>query len=43
MSITVPSEKITIDRSKLVGSGSTSRVYRGDYKEGELTRHKVAI
>ncbi|PFX24310.1 Dual specificity protein kinase shkC [Stylophora pistillata] len=43
VSITLPSEKVTIARSNLIGRGSTSRVYKGEYKEEQLIKHVVAI
>lgn len=43
LSFAIPSEEIIVDRSRLIGSGSTSRVYKGEYREGKLARHVIAV
>ena len=39
----IPLHKITIERNNLLGSGSTSRVFKGIYREGESAQHVVAV
>ena len=39
----VPSERLSVDRNILIGSGSTSRVYKGEYMEGEFAHRVVAV
>lgn len=37
------SEEIIVDRSRFIGSGFISRVYKGEYREGKLVRYVIVV